>query len=45
MGWIHLQHTGIAVAFAFWNFLLFLGYKHQGHPTASFGKIPVRKTI
>ena len=22
-GWIHLQHTRMAVAFAFWNFLLF----------------------
>ena len=26
-GWIHLQHTRIAVAFACWNFLLFLGLK------------------
>ena len=29
MGWIHLQHTRIAVAFVYWNFLLFLGYKHE----------------
>ena len=26
-GWIHLQHTRKAVAFASWNFLLFLGLK------------------
>ena len=24
-GWIHLQHTRVAVAFARWSFLLFLG--------------------
>ena len=29
MGWIHLQHTRIAVAFDCWNFLVFLGYKHE----------------
>ena len=29
MGWIHLQHTRIAVAFACWNSLLFLGYKRE----------------
>ena len=27
LGWIHLQHTRIAVAFACWDFLLFLGLK------------------
>ena len=26
-GWIHLQHTRIAVAFARWHFLLFLSLK------------------
>ena len=26
-GWIHLQHTRIAVAFAHWSFLLFLGFE------------------
>ena len=25
LGWTHLQHTSIAVAFAPWSFLLFLG--------------------
>ena len=25
LGWLHLQHTPIAVAFAYWKFLLFLG--------------------
>ena len=27
LGWIHMQHTRIAVAFACWDFLLFLGLK------------------
>ena len=27
VGWIHLQHTRIAVAFARWSFLLFIGIK------------------
>ena len=31
MGWIHLQHTHIAVAFDCWNVLVFLGYKHLKH--------------
>ena len=27
LGWIHMQHTRIAVAFAWWDFLWFLGLK------------------
>ena len=26
-GWIHLQHTGVAVALVYWNFYLFFSLK------------------
>ena len=32
LGWTHLQHTSIAVAFSRWRFLLFLGLKTTNIP-------------